>query len=187
MAHAGGKKEPAPGANLFRTAVRFRHALVIVDGVERREPRITHAMPENQLAAVSGERIEIGPTPRLRDGRGGIGSGAFDRAIDIHSDIRERRTDRISTAIQQAWNALRRDDSGVEREARINLSSFRILRSGKCFFEGGGLRSRKTAVRFRAAANQRFWIKAARLKVEHHAVLHAVGRVAVAKQAVDDS
>src|SRR5436309_15301506 len=109
-------------------------------------------MPENQLAAVTRERIEIGPTPGLRNRRGGIGSCAFDCAIDIHSDIGECRPDRISTAIQQAWNALRRDDSGVEREPRINLASFRVFRSGKCLLERRGLRSRKAAVRFWAAA-----------------------------------
>src|SRR5439155_21229916 len=150
-------------------------SLVIVDGVERREPRIAHAMPKDQLAAMSGERIEIGPTPGLRNGRGGIGSRTFDRRIDIHSDIRERRPDRISAAMQQAWNALRRDDSGVEREARINLASFRVLRSGKCFSEHRGLGGRNTAVRLGAAANEGFWIKAARLKIEDHPVLHAVG------------
>src|SRR5881396_3003838 len=133
-------------------------------------------MPENQLAAVARERIEIGPTPGLRNRRGGIGSCAFDCAIDIHSDIGERRPDRISTAIQQAWNALRRDDSGVERETRIYLASFRVFRPGECFLERGGLRGRKTAVPFGAATNQRFWIEAARLKVEHHAVFQAVGR-----------
>ena len=100
MSHAGRQKKAAPVADLLRPAVRRSHALVIPHRVERREQGIAQAMPEDKLAAMSRKCIELGPTPGFRNGRAGIGERPLDRLVHIHSDICERRPDRVSASLQ---------------------------------------------------------------------------------------
>ena len=66
VAHARRQEQPAPVAHLLGAAVRLRHALVVVDRVERREPRVADAVKEDQLAAVARERVQVGPPRRRR-------------------------------------------------------------------------------------------------------------------------
>src|SRR5258708_857887 len=43
-----------------------RHAFVVVDGVERREPRIAYPVVVDNLSAVPEEAVEVGPVRRVR-------------------------------------------------------------------------------------------------------------------------
>ena len=52
MAHAGHREEPARlRAHLLHAAGRLRHALVVVNSIERRKPGVAPAVVENQFAA----------------------------------------------------------------------------------------------------------------------------------------
>src|SRR6187200_1264382 len=54
--HPWSQIQTAPVVDDGRATIGLGHALVVVDRIERREPRIAHAVEEDQLATMAGER-----------------------------------------------------------------------------------------------------------------------------------
>src|SRR5580658_2763941 len=107
MAHAGYEIEAAPGADLIIAAVGFRHALVVINGVLRREPRIAVAVVEEQLTVVAREGVEVRPARGCVERFGRIVAHAVDSRIDIHANVGEPGSDGRRSAMQKASDALR--------------------------------------------------------------------------------
>ena len=86
---------------------------------------------------------------------------------------------------EQPRNALRGGDARVERKARVDLPSFRVLRAGERPGQGVDLRRREAAVRLRSRATQTTGIESAPDRIGDDAVAQPVVAVAGGEQAVD--
>ncbi len=185
MAHPRHEEQAAPAADDGRTAVRASHPLVVVDRVEGREPGVADAVVEDELPAAARERVEVGPARGGGERHLRVGGRLRGPLVHVHLRRGEGRTDGVQAAGEQARDALRRGDPGVEQEAGIHLPPPRVLRTAEGPDESIRLRPRQAALGLRTAARQRGGVEAAPRRVGDDAVLQAVGAVARREQAVD--
>ncbi len=186
VAHPRHQEEPAPAADRGRPAVRPGHALVVVDGVEGREPGVADAVVEEELAAAAREGVEVRPARGRRQLHLRLGGRVLGSLVHVHLGRRERRAHGVRAAGEQPRYALAGGDARVEQEARVHLPPLGVLRAGERFRQGLDLRLREAAVRLRPRATQRGGIESAADRVRDHAVAQAVGGVAGGEHAVDD-
>ena len=187
---------PMPGARNRRlqfmtcvgSAVGFRHALVVVDRVERREPRIADAMIEDQLPAASRERVQVGPRARSRSGSSaGSAAAALRPRRRRPSRCGERRSGRVRAARAAIPGMPCVDAMPVsKRKPGIHLAALRVLRAGERLLDRRRLRLREAAVSLRVRDTRASSDRNGSPRVEHHAVLEPVARVAGVQQSVDD-
>src|SRR5437868_2837419 len=131
VAHSGNEKEATPILHILDPAILAAHVLVVTHGLERRKPRVAHAVVEDQFAAVPGERRQVGPGSIARSCcciRSDI-PGCF---INVKAGSSRRWVHGTASAAQQdARNVRRIDDPGIKRKRWINLISALVFRHGE--------------------------------------------------------
>ena len=81
MTHARHQEGPARCLpHLFHAAGIRRHALVVIQGIDRREPGIAHTVIEQHLAAMAEVARQIGPV-------GGVGEAIHPARVDPVLDL----------------------------------------------------------------------------------------------------
>src|SRR5438067_9557028 len=146
MTHAWRQEQTAPALHaLF--PVLLPEPLVVIDRIERREPRIAHAVIEEQLAAAARERAQVGPACRVRQHCHRVRLGRELFAIDVLLERRDRRPRRSGAGAERPGNhAPAGGNPAVVRKCRVDLTPLGISWSTEGFRDRGGLLARETTV-----------------------------------------
>src|SRR6185437_8367804 len=186
MPHAGHGKKPARlRAHLVHAARGRGHALVIIERVERREPRIAPAVVIENLAAMTEEAGEIGPARRVGQALHPVAVDAVGDLVDIDGLIERLIYRAVSAAGEDAGDEALERDAGVIGERGIGRRAARIPRPGERGLERVDLLRAEAGIILGALALQRRRVEMALPGVEDHAVRDAVGGVAGFDDGVD--
>ena len=114
MPHSGREEQAAPRLHLLRATVGRTHPCVVVDRVVRGEPRVAHAVEEDQLSAMPRKGIEVRPARRVPEDRLRVGRLRRRLSVDVLLQRSVRLAERAWAGTQEAGDAAaRRGDAGV--------------------------------------------------------------------------